>query len=84
MKNYMYITIIVLCFFANIGLAVAHEKHDPDPDPCLHLAIPYDFCLQTIGKEWWERQVKNAPPSIESRIKELEKRIKELEAKAKA
>ena len=50
-----------------------------DPDPCLYLAIPYDFCLRTIGKEWWERQVKNAPPSLESRIKELEKRIKELE-----
>jgi hypothetical protein len=43
------------------------------------LAIPYDLCLQTIGKEWWERQVKNAPPSLESRIKELEKRIKKLE-----
>ena len=28
----------------------------PDEDPCLHLAIPYDLCLETIGKEWLERQ----------------------------
>lgn len=38
-------------------------KEDPFPirtgegeDPCLLLAMPYDLCLQTIGKEWLERQ----------------------------
>jgi hypothetical protein len=71
--------VISILFLLIASSVQAHE--DPlkdDPDPCLYLAIPYDFCLQTIGKEWWERQVKNAPPSLESRIKKLEKRIKEL------
>ena len=25
-------------------------------DPCLLLAIPYDLCLETIGKEWLKKQ----------------------------
>jgi hypothetical protein len=53
------------------------DAESKDPDPCLHLAIPYDLCLQTIGKEWLERQPK--VQSIEERIKELEDRIKELQ-----
>ena len=84
----MKLLIALLVFITAVAVYTDTRAHtiDPlkdDPDPCIHLAIPYDFCLQTIGKEWWERQVKNAPPSLESRIKELEKRIKELEAKAK-
>ena len=64
-----------------VGSAQAHiVNHEPkDPDPCLNLAIPYDLCLQTIGKEWLERQKKNAPPTLESRIKQLEKQLKELQ-----
>ena len=32
------------------------ERNGEGEDPCLNLAIPYDLCLQTIGKEWWEKQ----------------------------
>ena len=73
-------SVLMLLFFAGSAQAHSLEKRKKeDPDPCLHLAIPYDFCLQTIGKEWWERQVKNAPPTLESRIKQLEKQLKELQ-----
>ena len=73
-------SVLMLLFFAGSAQAHSLEKRKmEDPDPCLHLAIPYDFCLQTIGKEWWERQVKNAPPTLESRIKQLEKQLKELQ-----
>ena len=73
-------SVLMLLFFAGSAQAHSLEKRQmEDPDPCLHLAIPYDFCLQTIGKEWWERQVKNAPPTLESRIKQLEKQLKELQ-----
>ena len=72
-------SVLMLLFF--VGSAQAHiVNHEPeDPDPCLNLAIPYDLCLQTIGKEWMERQIKNAPPTLESRIKQLEEKIKKLE-----
>jgi len=72
-------SVLMLLFF--VGSAQAHiVNHEPkDPDPCLNLAIPYDLCLQTIGKEWLERQKKNAPPTLESRIKQLEEKIKKLE-----
>lgn len=72
-------SILMLLFF--VGSAQAHIEIDDgkDPDPCLNLAIPYDLCLQTIGKEWLERQRKNAPPTLESRIKQLEEKIKKLE-----
>lgn len=71
----------VLMLLFVVGSAQAHiVNHEPkDPDPCLNLAIPYDLCLQTIGKEWLERQKKNAPPTLESRIKQLEKQLKELQ-----
>ena len=73
-------SVLMLLFFAGSAQAHSLEKRKmEDPDPCLHLAIPYDFCLQTIGKERWERQVKNAPPTLESRIKQLEKQLKELQ-----
>ena len=73
-----------LIVFAFVGSAQAHvvtdyKYIDDDPDPCLNLAIPYDLCLQTIGKEWLERQKKNAPPTLESRIKQLEEKIKKLQ-----
>ena len=72
-------SVLMLLFF--VGSAQAHIVIDDgkDPDPCLNLAIPYDLCLQTIGKEWLERQKKNAPPTLESRIKQLEKQLKELQ-----
>ena len=72
-------SVLMLLFF--VGSAQAHIVIDDgkDPDPCKNLAIPYDFCLQTIGKEWMERQIKNAPPTLESRIKKLEEKIKKLE-----
>ena len=72
-------SVLMLLFF--VGSAQAHIVIDDgkDPDPCKNLAIPYDFCLQTIGKEWMERQIKNAPPTLESRIKQLEKQLKELQ-----
>ena len=72
-------SVLMLLFF--VGSAQAHIviNDDKDPDPCKNLAIPYDFCLQTIGKEWLERQRKNAPPTLESRIKKLEEKIKKLE-----
>ena len=41
----------------------------PDEDPCLHLAIPYDFCLDTIGKEWLERQRALAKPRCSNNVK---------------
>lgn len=74
--------LIILSIFLITTPAQAHDIVDIekyDPDPCINLAIPYDLCLKTIGKEWWERQVKNAHPSLESRIKQLEEKIKELE-----
>ena len=72
-------SVLMLLFF--VGSAQAHIVIDDgkDPDPCKNLAIPYDVCLQTIGKEWLERQRKNAPPTLESRIKQLEKQLKELQ-----
>ena len=72
-------SVLMLLFF--VGSAQAHivNQEPKDPDPCLNLAIPYDLCLQTIGKEWLERQKKNAPPTLESRIKQLEKQLKELQ-----
>ena len=75
------IILIVLSIFLITTSAQSHTiiNEPKDPDPCLNLAIPYDLCLKTIGKEWWERQVKNAPPSLESRIKQLEEKIKKLE-----
>ena len=73
-------SVLMLLFFAGSAQAHSLEKRlMEDPDPCLNLAIPYDFCLQTIGKEWLERQRKNAPPTLESRIKQLEKQLKELQ-----
>ena len=73
-------SVLMLLFFAGSAQAHSLEKRQmEDPDPCLHLAIPYDFCLQTIGKEWLERQRKNAPPTLESRIKQLEEKIKKLQ-----
>jgi hypothetical protein len=73
-----------LIVFAFVGSAQAHvvtdyKYIDDDPDPCLNLAIPYDLCLQTIGKEWLERQRKNAPPSLEERIRKLEKIINDIQ-----
>ena len=71
-------SVIAVVFF--MGSAQAHvviDAESKDPDPCLHLAIPYDLCLQTIGKEWLERQPK--VQTVEERIKELEDRIKELQ-----
>ena len=38
-------------------------------DPCLHLAIPYDLCLQTIGKEWWEKQQALQKPRCSHNVK---------------
>jgi hypothetical protein len=75
------IILIVLSIFLITTSVQAHiVNHEPkDPDPCLNLAIPYDLCLQTIGKEWLERQKKNAPPTLESRIKQLEEKIKKLQ-----
>ena len=73
----------VLMLLFVVGSAQAHivNQEPKDPDPCLNLGIPYDLCLQTIGKEWWERQKKNAPPTLESRIKKLEEKIKKLVSK---
>jgi hypothetical protein len=73
-----------LIVFAFVGSAQAHvvtdyKYIDDDPDPCLNLMIPYDLCLQTIGKEWLERQRKNAKPSLEERIKKLEKIINDIQ-----
>ena len=80
-KLFSVIAVVVLMLLAFFNWqAQAHVVIDPeskDPDPCLNLAIPYDICLQTIGKEWVERQPK--VQSVEERIKELEERIKELE-----
>ena len=80
-KLFSAIAVVVLIVLAIFNWqAKAHVVIDPeskDPDPCLNLAIPYDICLQTIGKEWLERQPK--VQSVEERIKELEERIKELE-----
>ena len=75
------IILIVLSIFLITTSAQSHTiiNEPKDPDPCLNLAIPYDLCLQTIGKEWMERQRKNAPPTLESRIKQLEEKIKKLE-----
>ena len=75
------IILIVLSIFLITTSAQSHTiiNEPKDPDPCLNLAIPYDLCLQTIGKEWLERQKKNAPPTLESRIKQLEKQLKELQ-----
>ena len=72
-------SVLMLLFF--VGSAQAHIVIDDgkDPDPCLNLAIPYDLCLQTIGKEWLERQKKNAPPSLEERIRKLEKIINDIQ-----
>ena len=73
-------SVLMLLFFVESAQAHSLEKRQmEDPDPCLNLSIPYDFCLKTIGKEWLERQIKNAPPSLESRIKQLEEKIKKLE-----
>jgi|MDTC01.3.fsa_nt_gb hypothetical protein len=73
--------IFILSIFFITTSAQSHTiiGEPKDPDPCLNLAIPYDLCLQTIGKEWLERQRKNAPPTLESRIKQLEKQLKELQ-----
>ena len=73
--------IFILSIFFITTSAQSHTiiNEPKDPDPCLNLAIPYDLCLQTIGKEWLERQKKNAPPTLESRIKQLEEKIKKLE-----
>jgi len=73
--------IFILSIFFITTSAQSHTiiNEPKDPDPCLNLAIPYDLCLQTIGKEWLERQKKNAPPTLESRIKQLEKQLKELQ-----
>ena len=73
--------IFILSIFFITTSAQSHTiiGEPKDPDPCLNLAIPYDLCLQTIGKEWLERQRKNAPPTLESRIKQLEEKIKKLE-----
>ena len=73
--------IFILSIFFITTSAQSHTiiNEPEDPDPCLNLAIPYDLCLQTIGKEWLERQKKNAPPTLESRIKQLEKQLKELQ-----
>lgn len=73
--------IFILSIFFITTSAQSHTiiNEPKDPDPCLNLAIPYDLCLQTIGKEWLERQRKNAPPTLESRIKQLEKQLKELQ-----
>ena len=73
-----------LLVFAFVGSAQAHvvtdyKYLDDDPDPCKYLAIPYDLCLRTIGKEWVERQRKNAKPSLEERIKKLEKIINDIQ-----
>ena len=38
-------------------------------DPCLHLAIPYDMCLQTIGKEWWAKQQAKSKPRCSNNVK---------------
>ena len=72
-------SVLMLLFF--VGSAQAHIviNDDKDPDPCKNLAIPYDLCLQTIGKEWLERQRKNAPPSLEERIRKLEKIINDIQ-----
>ena len=72
-------SVLMLLFF--VGSAQAHTiiGEPKDPDPCLNLAIPYDLCLQTIGKEWLERQRKNAPPSLEERIRKLEKIINDIQ-----
>lgn len=37
-------------------------------DPCLHLAIPYDFCLDTIGKAWWDKQKINHKPRCSNNV----------------
>ena len=73
--------IFILSIFFITTSAQSHTiiGEPKDPDPCLNLAIPYDLCLQTIGKEWLERQRKNAPPTLESRMKQLEKQLKELQ-----
>ena len=46
--------IFILSIFFITTSAQAHIVIDDgkDPDPCKNLAIPYDVCLQTIGKEW--------------------------------
>ena len=45
-------SVLMLLIFAGSAQAHSLEKRlMEDPDPCLHLAIPYDFCLKTIGKE---------------------------------
>ena len=74
----MKITLFVFLMLVTTSVYAHTDPIDDDPDPCLYLAIPYDTCLETIGKEWWERQKKNAPPSLESRIKELEEKIEKL------
>lgn len=71
----MKIILSVFLMFITTSVYAHTNLIDDDPDPCLNLAIPYNFCLKTIGKEWWERQKKNAPPSLESRVKELEENI---------
>ena len=71
----MKIILSVFLMFITTSVYAHTNLIDDDPDPCLNLAIPYDLCLETIGKEWWERQKKNAPPSLESRIKEFEEKI---------
>ena len=72
-------SVLMLLIFAGSAQAHIVNQEPKDPDPCLNLAIPYDLCLQTIGKEWLERQKKNAPPTLESRIKQLEEKIKKLQ-----
>ena len=73
--------IFILSIFFITTSAQSHTiiNEPKDPDPCLNLAIPYDLCLQTIGKEWLERQRKNAPPSLEERIRKLEKIINDIQ-----
>jgi hypothetical protein len=54
----------------------ANPKEDSFPtrtgegeDPCFHLAIPYDLCLQTIGKEWWAKQQVLHKPRCSNNVK---------------
>ena len=46
-----------------------HRRRFEDEDPCLHLGIPYDMCLATIGKEWLERQRAKEGPRCSNNVR---------------